>query len=128
MIHIFSDFPRKDSRCSIIAVKHDHHLYLRIDSQSQLLLNLLRCNLEALALCGAPPLVDEDGGGADVLSAGQDADGTKKVVGGSSDILEDDKVEKVVITRRKKDLTYNHTHDIGEKEDKCEQKSAENVS
>ena len=99
---------------------------LRIDPQSQLLLHLLRCDLKGLALGGAPSPVHQGDRGADVSSAEQDADWSKEVVGGASNILQDHKVEEVFICREE-DFTDDHACDVSDEKDNGKKHQAENI-
>ena len=48
------------------------------------------------------------------------------MVGGSSNILQDDKIEKILIGWEE-DLTHNHACKVGHKKSEGEQENAENV-
>ena len=67
-----------------------------------------------------------DGRVTDISSAEEDANWDKEVVGGTSDILDVDKVKEVVWDKNK-DLTDDHTCDVGDEEDYSEKKNTEDV-
>ena len=68
-----------------------------IEPQPQLLLHLLGCDLQGLALGGASPPVHLDSRVKNISPAQQDAEGAKEVVRGPNNELDDNKGEEIVV-------------------------------